>query len=88
MKTTDSDVGKYLEMFTLLKSDQVKEIMNEHQVQNMLYFVIKRDSHIIYNRNHQSLDLHKLHWLMRQQNLFMDVKYSYTCNKKKKTKTK
>ncbi|KAG1150175.1 hypothetical protein G6F37_011263 [Rhizopus arrhizus] len=31
MKTTDSDVGKYLEMFTLLKSDQVKEIMNEHQ---------------------------------------------------------
>lgn len=47
MKTTDSDVGKYLEMFTLLKSDQVKEIMNEHQVQNMLYFVVKRDSHRI-----------------------------------------
>lgn len=31
MKTTDSDVGKYLEMFTLLTKDQVSEIMVQHQ---------------------------------------------------------
>jgi tyrosyl-tRNA synthetase len=32
MKTADADVGKYLEMFTFLKKDQVTAIMNEHQV--------------------------------------------------------
>lgn len=32
MKTADADVGKYLEMFTFLKQEQVAEIMNQHQV--------------------------------------------------------
>ncbi|KAI8062341.1 tyrosine-tRNA ligase [Gilbertella persicaria] len=31
MKTTDADVGKYLQMFTLLSKEQVSDIMNEHQ---------------------------------------------------------
>ncbi|KAL7316483.1 tyrosyl-tRNA synthetase [Mucor circinelloides] len=31
MKTTDSDVGKYLEMFTFLTKEQVSEIMTQHQ---------------------------------------------------------
>ncbi|KAI9478032.1 MAG: tyrosine-tRNA ligase [Benjaminiella poitrasii] len=31
MKSTDSDVRKYLSMFTLLKEDEILEIMNEHQ---------------------------------------------------------
>lgn len=31
MKTADADVGKYLEMFTFLKKEQVAEIMIEHQ---------------------------------------------------------
>lgn len=31
MKTTDSDVGKYLEMFTFLTKEQVSEIMSQHQ---------------------------------------------------------
>lgn len=30
MKTTDADVGKYLEMFTFLKQEQVAEIMAQH----------------------------------------------------------
>jgi tyrosyl-tRNA synthetase len=34
MKTTDSDVGKYLEMFTFLSKDRVSDIMKEHQVIN------------------------------------------------------
>ncbi|KAL0143695.1 hypothetical protein V8B55DRAFT_1479802 [Mucor lusitanicus] len=31
MKTTDSDVGKYLEMFTFLTKEQVSDIMAQHQ---------------------------------------------------------
>ncbi|CEP12620.1 hypothetical protein [Parasitella parasitica] len=31
MKTTDSDVGKYLEMFTFLTKEQVSDIMVQHQ---------------------------------------------------------
>jgi tyrosyl-tRNA synthetase len=37
MKTTDADVGKYLEMFTFLNPDQVGEIMKEHQVRKRYY---------------------------------------------------
>lgn len=38
MKTTDSDVEKYLRMFTLLKSEQVEEVLAKHQKSPELRF--------------------------------------------------
>jgi tyrosyl-tRNA synthetase len=38
MKTTDADVGKYLNMFTFLNEEQVNEVMDKHMVSPSLFF--------------------------------------------------
>jgi tyrosyl-tRNA synthetase len=38
MKTTDADVGKYLNMFTFLNEEQVNEVMDKHMVNPSLFF--------------------------------------------------